>query len=1084
MRVPFLIIFLTLYGCSSDRLTETRFVIKTGTGIEFQNNLEYTEEFNPYTYRNFYNGGGVALGDINNDNLTDIYFTGNIVDNKLFLNKGNWVFEDITDQAGVACQNVWSAGATFADINGDGLLDIYVCKSGKPGGANRHNELFINNGDLTFTEKSVEYGLDVIGLSTHAAFFDYDKDGDLDCYLLTNSMRSVGGYDLIPDQRKIPDPDDGGNKFFKNENGKFIDFTEAAGIYTSKIGFGLGITLSDFNLDGWTDLFISNDFFERDYLYLNNQRGGFDEKLTDTFGSISMGSMGADAADLNNDMLADIIVTEMLPATIQRQRSKTVFESWDKHTLAVDKGYHHQFPRNVLQRNLDGKAFLEIGRMAGVSATEWSWGALIFDMDNDGLKDIFISNGIYKDLLDRDYLTYMANEEQVRSILKKKDAVVKELIDIMPSGPVPNCAFRNMGDFTFEETAESWGLAQPGFSNGSAYADLDNDGDLDLVVNNVNMNAFLYENTTDTLINRSIQFRLIGDERNSYAIGAKVMVSYGGQKTIVENYPSRGFESSVDPVLHVGVGNLKSVDSVRVEWPDGQQSVYANLKTNFVHELFAPEAIKDIQQAYTEPAKKIAEVSPLKLEYAHIENTFVDFDRERLLPVMFNNEGPVLAKADVDQDGYTDLYIGGSKGTAGRLFKGSVQGFEALNMPAFEADKISEDTDAVFFDIDDDGDQDLYVGSGGRSFSSSSYALMDRLYINDGKGGFTRSPNGVPFTSLFATGAVAVGDVDRDGDMDLFVGERFHAFHYGLPVRGHLLINEQGKLVQSEQSEFSTLNMVTDAVWTDANGDDWLDLVVVGEWQNITLFINENGVLSNKTKDYGLQNTKGLWNTIVARDFDGDGDIDLAAGNHGLNSFFKGGTRMYVHDFDQNGSVEQIVCHQIDGKYYPVADRNELVAQLPALKKKFLHFKDFSGATIHEMFDQSVLENALVYDTDLMETSLFINNGNSFDIKPLPSEAQYSPTYAIETGDFNRDGRIDFVLGGNQYLVKPQFGRYDANPGWVLLQGDNIDAGWEVKSLEIVGQIRSLLSLNHGGKDLIIVGCNDAPARIYEFYEN
>ena len=568
------------------KFPRTLFELRNDTGITFENNLEYTEDFNPYTYRNFYNGGGVALGDINNDGFLDVYFTGNIVNNQLYLNKGDWQFENITSQSGVACENVWSTGATFVDINHDGWLDLYVCKSGKNEGTNRHNELFINNGDLTFTDQSQKYGLDITGLAVHSAFFDYDKDGDLDCYLLNNSLRSIGAHDLIENQRNISDPE--GNKFLRN--GKFVDFSSKAGIYSSKIGFGLGVTLSDFNNDSWPDLFISNDFFERDYLYINDQLGGFKESLEDKFSSISLGSMGADASDLNNDLLTDLMVTEMLPATLARQRTKAVFDSRDKYSLALNKGYFHQYPRNVLQRNFGKNGFLEIGRFAGVSASEWSWASLAFDMDNDGLRDFLISNGIYKDLVDRDYLTYMANEENIRNLINKDEEVLKKLIDIIPSQAVPNAVYKNIGDFSFEETATAWGLDQPSFSNGSAYGDLDNDGDLDMVINNVNMHAFVYENNTDTLTHRSIRLNFRSNGKNTSAIGTKAIIKYGqGRQSMAENFPSRGFQSSVGPGIHFGVGNYRFIDSLIIIWPNGARTVRTNLSTNRQYTLDQPE---------------------------------------------------------------------------------------------------------------------------------------------------------------------------------------------------------------------------------------------------------------------------------------------------------------------------------------------------------------------------------------------------------------------------------------------------------------------------------------------------------------
>jgi len=689
----------------------------SATEIDFENTLTYDETFNPYVYRNFYNGGGVAIGDINNDGLEDIYFTGNLVSNKLYLNKGNWLFEDITEKAGVACHDVWSTGTLFTDINGDGLLDLYVCKSGKPEGNNRHNELFINNGDLTFTEASKQYGLDITGLSVHAAFFDYDKDGDLDCYILNNSIRSVGVFDLIKDQRFIPDPSGNGNKFLRNDDGKFVDITQEAGIYSSKIGFGLGITLGDFNNDNWTDIFVSNDFFEKDYLYLNTTLGGFKEAIEETFQSISMGSMGADLADLDNDLRTDLMVTEMMPATDERQKTKTIFESWDKQQQAIQQGYFKQFSRNTLQRNLGNGNFVELARQAKVSATEWSWSALLFDMDNDGLRDIYVSNGIYKDLLDRDYLTYEANNEVIKNRINSDEKeVIKKLIDAMPSQALPNAVFRNTGNFEFEDKATSWGLDQPSFSNGSAYADLDNDGDLDIVVNNVNMPAFLYENKTDTLVNRSLTIKLTQPNNNVNALAAKAVIKYDGDKyAYSENYNSRGFQSSVDPKIHFGVGRTIVIDSLWITWPDDSTTGYANLQTNQIHHISKKADSNNnykMQLATTNTTPKLKSIAPI-FGYRHKENKFIDFNRERLLPQMFSNEGPAFAAADIDNDGQQDFFVGGAKNQAGSLFLSSNNYVENTN--PFRNEMQSEDTDALFFDGDNDGDLDLYVCHGGKA---------------------------------------------------------------------------------------------------------------------------------------------------------------------------------------------------------------------------------------------------------------------------------------------------------------------------------------------------------------------------------
>jgi len=1064
------------------------FVLKTNIGVDFQNNLTYTEDFNPYTYRNFYNGGGVALGDINNDGLVDIYFTGNIVDNKLYLNKGDWQFEDITEKAGVACKDIWSSGATFVDINHDGLLDLYVCKSGKPEGDNRNNELFINNGpsadsgEITFTEQSKEYGLDITGLSVQAAFFDYDKDGDLDCYLLNNSIRSVGAYDLIKDQRQIPSPT--GNKFLKNENGKFIDFSYEAGIYTSAIGFGLGITLSDFNGDNWPDVFISNDFFERDYLYLNNQKGGFIEDAEKSFSSFSMGSMGADAADLDNDLLPDLMVTEMLPTSIERQRTKAQYESWDKYALAVKQGYSHQFPRNVLQRNIGNDQFLEIGRFSGVYATEWSWASLIFDMDNDGLRDIFISNGIYKDLLDRDYLNYMANEEKVRNMMNTEEEVIKKLIDLMPSEAVPNIAYKNKGDFTFDDKTKDFGLDTPSFSNGSAYGDLDNDGDLDLVVNNVNMPSFIYENKNDTTANKSVSIQFKSSSKNTKAIGAKVTIFYGdGKKAVAENYPSRGFQSSIAHGVHFGIGSSTLVDSMLIVWPNGHLSVEKNLFANKSYVFAEPEGSQIEFKSNFNSMDSFEQVTAL-FSFEHQENNYVDFNRERLLPLMSNNEGPPLAVADVNNDGIDDIYIGGGKNQSGNLFLStSSNEYEKIEEP-FNSDSRSEDTDAQFFDSDADGDPDLYICSGGKAFSKYDGYLQDRLWINDGSGNFTKSTKPLPFPKPLSSSVVASTDYDKDGLVDIFVGGRFDPELYGTPVSSYLFKNNgEAKFEVSNQAVLNNLGMVTDATWADVNNDGWQDLIVVGEWMAIKIFINKNGVLTDETNSYGLSDSQGMWAALKVVDIDADGDIDIIGGNIGGNSFYRPGVRMYIKDFDDNGFAEQIICHKFAGRYHPIVDRDELISQLPGLKNKLLFFKDYASASIEDIFGPEGLKDAYVVDLDRVETTLFLNSNGKFISKELPSEIQYSNVTAVEVFDTDHDGVKDIILGGNQYLAKPQFGRLDASKGWLvkgMLNKNNDYTFKKVKSLGIDGQIRNFAILLYQNKKLLLTAINDEEIQFHE----
>ena len=1076
---PYLLILIFCTGCQTEKSKRFELTHLSATGIAFENTLTYTEEFNPYTYRNFYNGAGVALGDINNDGLLDIYFTGNIVDNKLFLNKGNWQFEDITATAGVACKDVWSTGATFVDINADGYLDLYVCKSGKPGGERRYNELFINQGDNTFVEKAKEYGLAVEGLSVHAAFLDYDKDGDLDCYILNNSIRSVGGYDLIKGQREIPDPNDNGNKFYENQNGKFIDVTAEVGMFTSAIGFGLGITVSDFNKDDWPDLFISNDFFEKDYLYINQKGEGFTEASDDYFGSLSMGSMGADAADLDNDLQPDLLVTEMLPKTIERKKTKAKYDSWDKYTLMQRNGYANQMPRNVLQRNIEGKGFFEVGRKSGVAATEWSWASLLFDMDNDGLRDIFIANGINKDLLDRDYLAYMANEEQVRMLMRQKQEVIKKLIDIMPSQAVSNVAYKNEGEFNFSDKTSDWGLDLPSFSNGNAYGDLDNDGDLDLVVNNVNMPAFIYKNTTDTLVNRSLQIKLKASANNTKAVGAKVTLYAEKEKMVSELYPSRGFQSTVPHRLHFGLGNVQQVDSIVITWPDGQQTQQYNLATNQLLQIEQKNGLAPVKEKH-----EVLKEFPTLFQYTHKENNFIEFNRERLLTQMNHNEGPALAVADLNKDGIDDVFIGGGKGQTAALYLSQANGAYQTVVAPFENDKESEDTHAIWVDMDQDQDLDLVVASGGRAFSVYSQDLNDRIYENKGNGVLQKVNSPWISDRKFSSKALAAADVNRDGKIDLFVGERYSTFTYGVPTDGFLMINQgERKFMQQAQSSLERIGMITDAAFTDLNNDEWPDLVLVGEWMPITILINENGTFVNKTKEYGLEKTVGLWNVLRLEDLNNDGKMDLIAGNHGTNTFLEPNMKMFINDFDKNGSLEQILCVFRNQKYYPVIDKDELITQLPSLKKKIVYYADYAEKDITQILDPVQVDAAYSVSLNQLKSQVFIRNDESFKSLDLPEEIQYSPVYAISPVNIDKNGQKSLYLGGNQYLVKPQFGRYDASKAWRF---SFINEAGKLKfqtpiSLGIEGQVRGVLPININNKNIYIFAINDDEVRFYKW---
>ncbi len=1064
------------------------------TGIDFVNRLEYTEEFNTYTYRNFYNGAGVGMADFNRDGLTDLYFCSNMTGNKLYINKGDFVFEDVTDPAGVSCIDSWSTGVSIADVNGDGLPDIYVCKSGNPKGTHRYNELFINNGNLTFSEKAKEYGLAEVGLSNHASFFDYDRDGDLDCYLLNNSLQSVTEFEIIPGQRQIRDTL-GGNKLFRNEGDHFVDISEQAGIYGSKIGFGLGVSAGDLNRDGWPDIYISNDFFERDYLYINNRNGTFTEALEDQMREISQGAMGADIADINNDAWPDLFATEMTPEGNDRLKTKAVFDTWETYQKKVNNGYYHQFARNVLQLNNQNGSFSEIGRLAGVSTTDWSWGALIMDMDNDGWKDIFVANGIYKDLLDRDYLDFYSNPALMRSMIRTQEKAILKMIDMIPSVSIPNYAFHNNGDLTFDNLSMSWGLATPSFSNGAAYGDLDNDGDLDLVVNNVNMPPFVYRNETNSKGKANfLVLSLRGTGKNTGAIGAEVTLYVQGKINYQELFPMRGFESTVDERLHFGLGESTVVDSLLINWPNGSFTKMFKIAAN---------QFLTIDQKESNPAEETIEIKdgaelfgkkiqPAGLDYFHKENVFVDFERDRLLPGMLSNEGPHLAVADVNGDRLDDLFICGAKDSPGALFVQDRQGhFKKTNENLFEKDKVSEDTDCAFFDADGDGDQDLYVASGGNEFPSSSSALSDRLYLNDGRGDFTKGSQVLPAGKYESTSCVVPSDFDRDSDIDLFVGIRLQPFSYGLPANGYLLENDGHghftDVTKQRAPALSNIGMITDMVWADVDQDGDDDMVIAGDWMPVKLLLNTSGNFSDASEQYGLANTEGWWHTLVAKDLDNDGDIDFVVGNHGLNSRFKAmpdkPVEMYVNDFDLNGNIEQIICAYNGEKSWPVALRDDLLKQIPSLASKYKKYADYASQSIEDMFSPDILKRSVRLNARILQSSIMINTGKGgFDVIPLPVEAQYSPVYAIFADDMDQDGICDILLGGNQYRSKPELGIYDASYG-LFLKGIS-PAAWKPvgpanSGIFIKGEIRDFRKMNINGRRVIAVAKNNDNLQLY-----
>lgn len=1070
------------------------------TGIGFMNTLTYTEAFNCYTYRNFYNGAGVAVGDINNDGLVDIYFSGNQVDNKLYLNKGGFVFDDITERAGVACQNVWSTGVSMADVNGDGWLDIFVCKSGPPLGGVRHNELFINNGDLTFREEAAKWGIADEGLSLHGVFFDYDHDDDLDLYLLNNSNRQVGIYDLQQGQREIRDPF-GGNKLYRNDGDRFRDVSAEAGIYSSSIGFGLGVVAADVNRDGWQALFVSNDFFERDYLYLNQKNGTFRESLNEVLLETSLGSMGADIADLTNDGFPEIYVTEMLPGTFERIRTKASFEDWNKFSENVRSGYGHQFSRNVLQLNnrwLPGSdsrvAFSEIARFGRVHATDWSWGALIFDINHDGLKDIYVANGIPKDLLDQDYIHYTSPPMLASAEFRRDSSLMTKLIDAIPSSPQRDALFLNQGDSTFLDTSSESGMV-PDYSNGAAYADFDNDGDLDLVVNRINEVAALYENAAFGVDfdRHYLQIKLVGRGANTSAIGAQVSAYCAGKLFYVEQSPVRGYLSTVDERLHIGLGRYQKIDSLVVLWPDGTKSRYLDVLAN---------QMLVVRQVATSPIEAVSrEFDPLLRPdtarfsvHPRISTQFQDFDRDRLIFDMVSNEGQRMEVGDVDGDGLSDLFVGGAAGQSGELWlqKENFR-WERSVQPAFDQDKDYEDRDAVFFDADTDGDLDLFVASGGFQPGFGSNLLEDRLYVNNGSGIFLRKRDWLKSSLLFEpTSAVTVLDFNRDGLPDLVTASRLIPFAYGRSADAHLLLNRGGffeEVTDRMAPGFRGLGLLTgvEAIDFDRDGDD--DLVFAGEWMGVTLFENQDGRFIDRSDKLGLQNIRGKWMCVKVADLNGDGRPDLVLGNEGLNVRYPSSAEnpswLFVGDFDQNGSVEQLSCTQVGDQVWPLPLLPDVIKQMPSLRKRFLTFSSYSRAGITDLLlPEQLAKSQKLMINESRSITLVNEGGRKFKAIPLPSAAQITRIYGVEVADFNRDGLADLIVGGNQHRAKPEMGIQGAGYGQVLLGTGTghfkpISAG--ISGVHVPGEIRDIKLLGGVGRQHILIMRNNERICIYEY---
>lgn len=1083
-------LLLSACGNKDDKLfTE---LSKGDTGIDFRNMLAEGDDLNVMNYSYFYNGAGVSVGDINNDGLQDVLFTGNMVKNRLFLNKGDFKFEDITQKSGIAEMQGWCTGATMVDINADGKLDIYICRSADINPERRKNLLFINNGDLTFSEKAEEYGLADQGYSTQASFFDYDKDGDLDMFLINHSLQQYStGVQENVELRKQTNPDFS-NKLFRNDKGRFSDVSAETGITSNVLTFGLGLAISDLNTDGWPDIYVSNDFNEPDYLFMNNGNGTFTDKLSESMDQISMYSMGSDAADYNNDGFPDLVTLDMLPEDNKTQKMHSGAENFDKMQFLFDRGFYFQFSRNMLQKNNGDGTFSEMGQLSGISNTDWSWAALFSDLDNDGNKDLFVTNGYVKDYTDMDFLKYTM-DQTIKSRQEGKETVVKDFIEKMPTIVMPNYAFRNMGNTRFENKNVDWGLDKSGISAGAAYADLDNDGDMDLIVNNTNDYASIYRNNSEKFNKNSyLKVKLNGAKQNSLGIGSKVVLYSNGKQYFQEQMPVRGFQSSVDPVLNFGLGDIKSVDSLKVIWPNDKGQVLKNVKVNQTLSLNIDDAQIPATYAPVPDAAKLLTENTL-FSYSHKENQFNDFTVQTLLPNYLSRQGPCMVKEDVNADGLEDIFIGGAAGQSGELYLQTANGrLNQKPVAAFASDAQSEDTAAEFFDMDGDGDLDLYVGSGGYEFAGDNPLLQDRIYINDGKGNFSRKSTGLP-AMLISTGTVKASDIDSDGDMDLFVGGRLVPGMYPSAPESKILLNDgKGNFTDASKqysNVLSGLGMVTDALWMDLNKDKSKDLIVVGEWMPVKVFLNEKGKLKDASSNYIKFASTGWWNRIYADDMDGDGDQDLVLGNLGLNSQFKATEKeplqIYYKDFDDNGSIDPIFCYYIDGVSYPAASRDDLMDQLPSLKNKFLEYHKYANATIKDLFTSEQLKDVKELKAEILETVYLENTGNSFKLKELPLEAQYAPVYAIAALDANKDGKKDLILAGNNSWTRIKFGQYTASNG-ILLAGTPDDGftyvpQWK-SGLNVGGNVRSIqmLGKDKNSPNQVIFGINNSGARAFK----